>query len=168
MTSLVYWLILLNANPRNGSVEEAPKGSHFCTTRVKPPKSLKHVFFNFYSSLAKVGRKEVLPIRLNKLQQVSCSSVECNLKKHFPSKISHIILASMISMPPKSLVKHKLSHFIICWPCSLVIIRTFQLVFSAGTVFFSHNKSAETVFCLVFSTKRTWPQPRPCLVDEFF
>jgi hypothetical protein len=27
-----------------------------------------------------------------------------------------------------------------------LIIRTFQLVFSAGTVFFSHNKSANSVF----------------------
>ena len=31
-----------------------------------------------------------------------------------------------------------------------LIIRTFQLVFSARTVFFSHNKSTETVFWLVF------------------
>ena len=38
------------------------------------------------------------------------------------------------------------------------IIRTFQLVFSAGTIFFSHNKSAGTVFRLVFSAKRTGPK----------
>jgi len=31
-----------------------------------------------------------------------------------------------------------------------LIIRTFQLIFSAGTVFFSHNKSAGTVFRLIF------------------
>ena len=37
------------------------------------------------------------------------------------------------------------------------IIRLFQLVFSAGIVFFSPNKSAGRVFCLVFSTKRTGP-----------
>ena len=36
-----------------------------------------------------------------------------------------------------------------------VIIRTFRLVFLAGTTFFSHNKSAGTVFQLVFSVKRT-------------
>jgi len=36
-----------------------------------------------------------------------------------------------------------------------LIIRTFQLIFSAETVFFSHNKSAGTVFRLVFSAKRT-------------
>ena len=36
-----------------------------------------------------------------------------------------------------------------------LIIRLFQLVFSAGTVFFSHNKSVGTVFRLVFSAKRT-------------
>jgi len=41
-----------------------------------------------------------------------------------------------------------------CIPASL-IIRLFQLVFSAGTVFFSHNKSAGTVFRLIFSAKRT-------------
>ena len=35
------------------------------------------------------------------------------------------------------------------------IIRTFQLVFSAGTVFSSHSKSAGTVFRLVLSAKRT-------------
>ena len=38
-----------------------------------------------------------------------------------------------------------------------LIIRLFQLVFSAGTVFFSHNKSAGTVFQLVFSAKWTGP-----------
>ena len=37
------------------------------------------------------------------------------------------------------------------------IIHTFELVFSAGTVFFSHTKSAGTVFRLVFSAKRTGP-----------
>ena len=36
-----------------------------------------------------------------------------------------------------------------------LIIRIFQLVFSAGTVFFSHNKSAETMFRFVLSAKRT-------------
>jgi len=38
-----------------------------------------------------------------------------------------------------------------------LIIRTFQLIFSAGTVFSSHNKSTITVFRLVFSAKRTGP-----------
>ena len=33
----------------------------------------------------------------------------------------------------------------------------FQLVFSAGTMFFSHNKSAGTVFSAWFSAKRTRP-----------
>ena len=37
------------------------------------------------------------------------------------------------------------------------IIRLFQLIFSAGTVFFSHNKSAGTVFRLVFPAKGTGP-----------
>ena len=36
-----------------------------------------------------------------------------------------------------------------------LIIRLFQLVFLVGKVFFSHNKSARTVFRLVFSAKRT-------------
>ena len=35
-----------------------------------------------------------------------------------------------------------------------LIIRTFQLVFSVRTVFFSHNKSARIVFWLVFSAKQ--------------
>ena len=39
-----------------------------------------------------------------------------------------------------------------------LIIRTFQLVFLAETVFFSHNKSTRTVFRLVFSAKRTGPE----------
>ena len=38
-----------------------------------------------------------------------------------------------------------------------LLIRLFQLVFLAGTVFFSHNKSAGTMFRLVFSAKRTGP-----------
>jgi hypothetical protein len=33
-----------------------------------------------------------------------------------------------------------------------LIIRSFKLVFSAGTVFFSHNKSANSVFQLAYST----------------
>jgi len=36
-----------------------------------------------------------------------------------------------------------------------LIIRIFQLVFSVGTVFSSHNKSIGTVFQLIFSAKRT-------------
>ena len=36
-----------------------------------------------------------------------------------------------------------------------LIIRTFQLVFSVGTVFFSHNKLAGIAFRLIFSGKRT-------------
>jgi hypothetical protein len=36
---------------------------------------------------------------------------------------------------------------------SWLIIRIFQLVFSDGTVFFSHKKSAETVFQLIFQHK---------------
>ena len=39
-----------------------------------------------------------------------------------------------------------------------LIIRLFQLVLSVGTMFFSHNKSARTVFRLIFSAKRTRPQ----------
>jgi hypothetical protein len=35
------------------------------------------------------------------------------------------------------------------------IIRTFQLVFSERTVFFSHNKSANITFSYDFSAKRT-------------
>ena len=38
-----------------------------------------------------------------------------------------------------------------------LIIHTFQLVFLDGTMFFSHNKLAGTVFRLVFSAKRTGP-----------
>ena len=40
---------------------------------------------------------------------------------------------------------------------AFLIIHLFQLVFSVGTVFFSYNKSAGTVFQLVFSAKRTGP-----------
>jgi len=36
-----------------------------------------------------------------------------------------------------------------------LIIRLFQLIFSVGTVFFSHNESLGTVFRLVFSAKQT-------------
>ena len=40
-----------------------------------------------------------------------------------------------------------------------LIIRLFQLVFSVGIVFFSHNKSVGTISWLVFSAKRTGPEP---------
>jgi len=39
-----------------------------------------------------------------------------------------------------------------------ILIRTFQLLFSAETIFFSHNKSPATIFCLVFSAKRIEPK----------
>jgi hypothetical protein len=39
-----------------------------------------------------------------------------------------------------------------------LIIRLFQLVFSAGTVFFSHNKSANSVFQLAYQHSRTAPK----------
>jgi hypothetical protein len=38
-----------------------------------------------------------------------------------------------------------------------LIIRLFQLVFSAGTVFFSHNKSANSVFQPAYQPNRTGP-----------
>jgi hypothetical protein len=39
------------------------------------------------------------------------------------------------------------------WP----IIRLFQLVFSAGTIFFSHNKSTNSVFQPAYQPRRTGP-----------
>ena len=47
-----------------------------------------------------------------------------------------------------------------------LIIRLFQLVFSARTVFFSHNKSTETVFRLIFSAKRTGPYVLVLLISS--
>jgi hypothetical protein len=38
-----------------------------------------------------------------------------------------------------------------------LIIRLIQLVFSAGTVFFSHKKSANNVFQLAYNSSRTGP-----------
>jgi hypothetical protein len=46
-----------------------------------------------------------------------------------------------------------ISHTVILFAC--LIIHTFQLVFSARTVFFSHNKSANSTFSHDFSAKRT-------------
>ena len=43
---------------------------------------------------------------------------------------------------------------------AFLIIRLFQLVFSAEIVFFSHNKSAGIVFQLIFSAKQTGPGPK--------
>jgi len=52
-----------------------------------------------------------------------------------------------------------------------LIICTFQLVFSARTVFFSLNESVGTVFRLVFSAKRTAddgdaPHTKPVVMDS--
>jgi hypothetical protein len=46
------------------------------------------------------------------------------------------------------------------------IIRLFQLVFSAGTVFFSHNKSASSVFQPAYQPSRTGPMDTLVLVTE--
>jgi hypothetical protein len=40
-----------------------------------------------------------------------------------------------------------------------LIIRLFQLVFSVGTTFFSHNKSANSVFQPAYQHSRTGPKP---------
>jgi hypothetical protein len=37
-----------------------------------------------------------------------------------------------------------------------LIIRTFELVFSAGIVFFSHNKSANSVFQPTYQQSQQW------------
>jgi hypothetical protein len=39
-----------------------------------------------------------------------------------------------------------------------LIIRLFQLVFSAGTIFFFHNKSANSVFQPAYQHSRTGPK----------
>ena len=51
---------------------------------------------------------------------------------------------------------YTLHHYCTALFASLIIC-FFQLVFSVGTMFFSHNKSAGTMFRLVFSAKRTGP-----------
>jgi hypothetical protein len=38
-----------------------------------------------------------------------------------------------------------------------LIIRLFQLIFSVGTMFFSHNKSVNSVFQLAYQHSRTGP-----------
>jgi hypothetical protein len=43
-----------------------------------------------------------------------------------------------------------------------LIIRTFQLVFSAGTMFFSHNNSANSIFQPAYQHSRTEPYLRGC------
>jgi hypothetical protein len=40
-------------------------------------------------------------------------------------------------------------------PFACLIIRIFQFIFSVGTAFFSHNKSANSTFSHDFSAKRT-------------
>ena len=55
----------------------------------------------------------------------------------------------------KTNVAPKNIHTLAVFAC--LIIRIFQLIFSAGTVFFSHNKTAGTILRLVFSAKRTEP-----------
>ena len=56
-----------------------------------------------------------------------------------------------------SIIYHILIRIQILAMSASLLIRLFQLVFLAGTIFFSHNKSARTVFRLVFSAKRTGP-----------
>jgi hypothetical protein len=47
-----------------------------------------------------------------------------------------------------------------------LIIRLIQLVFSAGTVFFSHKKSANSVFQPAYNSSRTAPLAAVlCLID---
>jgi hypothetical protein len=43
-----------------------------------------------------------------------------------------------------------------------LIIRHFQLVFLVGTVFFSHNKSVNSIFQPGYQHSRTGPKPYLC------
>jgi hypothetical protein len=46
-----------------------------------------------------------------------------------------------------------------------LIVRLIQLVFSAGTVFFSHKKSANSVFQPAYNSSRTAPITVTFLMD---
>jgi hypothetical protein len=46
-----------------------------------------------------------------------------------------------------------------------LIIRLIQLVFSAGTIFFSHKKSANSVFQPAYNSSRTGPM-RPFAISR--
>jgi hypothetical protein len=48
----------------------------------------------------------------------------------------------------------RLTEVLFIW----LIIRLIQLVFSAGTVFFSHEKSANSVFQPAYNSSRTAPK----------
>ena len=81
-----------------------------------------------------------------------------NNKRHdFKKVIDLISKRKMILGEESNLYMHdeNVTHTKIMF--ASLIIRTFQLLFSARTVFFSHNKSIGTVFQLVFSAKRTEP-----------
>jgi hypothetical protein len=47
-----------------------------------------------------------------------------------------------------------------------LIIRLIQLVFSTGTVFFSHKKSANSVFQLAYNSSRTAPEKQKQFVTH--
>ena len=53
----------------------------------------------------------------------------------------------------ESVARHHLDGMALC---------LFQFVFSVETVFFSHNKSAGTIFQFIFSAKQTGPMEGPC------
>jgi hypothetical protein len=68
----------------------------------------------------------------------------------------------MITAPKHCPLQPMGLHSLLACPKSIalfacLIICTFQLIFSARTVFFSHNKSANSTFSHDFSAKRTGP-----------
>ena len=85
---------------------------------------------------------------------------------------SHFLLQLYHSCYPLVNIEWSCCIVLLKWPMALfasLIIRLFQFVFSVGTVFFSHNKSAETVFWLVFQRSerdlsiscKIWATPDP-------
>ena len=66
------------------------------------------------------------------------------------SKFSHFVfIVSSLSFLTMRIFY--INYYLIMAMFACLIICSFQLVFLAGTVFFSHNKSAGTVFRLIFS-----------------
>ena len=94
------------------------------------------------------------------LSGVSCTTNEDDLFVQMFIRIGFMTFfwLSIISQPTDNTTPCASMCASICMALfASLVIHTFQLVFSAGTVFFSHNESARTMFRLVFSAKRTGP-----------
>ena len=114
-------------------------------------RKLSYKYFGPYLILQTVS-KVAYKLQLPATSQIHPVLHVSQLKKALPpdaslsKDVEMQLLLTLDTLPPSQVLAERLRS-----RSAYLIIRTIQLVFSAGTIFFSHNNSARTVFFSQFS-----------------